>query len=161
MAASLSPIIALHQRDDAVSAFFTADEAMAHFREQHGLQDAGLTDWQLFDGQGRPVVAVLGPDGLPQGLRVASAEGAADAVRARVRHRSLHARRVLDESRHTFADVDETPLGLAEEDLDFELFVWRLANVLRPDGGPSDPVLKEGHIGKQHSAGWWHNTFAH
>lgn len=160
MAAPLAPIIALRESDGAVSAFFTAVEAVYHFSDTHQAADQ-LEEWRFFDGGGRELALEPGPDASLPGLRVVSDKDHGDIVRERVRSRSNHARQALERSRDAFDRVDESPLTLADDDVAFEIFAWRLANALRPELGPSDPVLKDGYVGPIHSAGWWHNTFGH
>lgn len=171
MAAPHAPIIGLRQGDDAVCAFFTKEEALLHFggtagetgtHHAHRFAGEELAGWEFFDARGRQLAATINSEGQQlQDLGVASNEDHAERVRERVRRRSALARDRLQEQREAFESVDESPLTLANDDVDFEVFAWRLASVLRPDWSPSDPVLKPGHHGPDHSAGWWHNTFGH
>lgn len=154
-----APIIVLRQRDDAVYAFFTKDEAVGYLSENTNLEPKFVSvDWDFFDALGRRLSPAVGSDGEIEDLSVASDERHAGHVRERVKRRSQHARHMLEKHREAFERVDESPLTLADQDIPFELFAWRFASVVRPEGSPSDPVLK---FGPDHSAGWWHNTFGH
>lgn len=164
MAAPHAPIIVLRQGDDAVCAFFTKDEAVQHFDDPehpHEPDSADLARWDFFDARGRQLTPVIASDGQLEDLTVAGTESRAEQIRQRVRRRSQHARKKLEEKRKSFERVDESPLTLADDDVVLELFAWRLASAMRPGGSPSDPVPKVGHFGPRHSAGWWHNTFGH
>ncbi len=155
MAALQPPIIVLRQSDDAVSAFLSKAEALGHLSgglgDEHGLgENAAGADF--FDARGRRLTPVLDSHGQLEDLAVESEDSHADHVRDRVRHRSVHARETLDRDRPNFED--RSPLTLADEDIEFEVFAWRLASVLRPEKTAwNDP--------KTDSRGWWHNTFSH
>lgn len=161
MAVPHAPIIVLRKRDDAVFAFFTKSEALTYLGWTREFDADDLADSDFFDARGRRLIVSVGPDRAIQDVHVESDEDHSEQVRGRVGHRSQHAREVLERQRDTFERVDESPLTMANEDVAFEIFAWRLASVLRPDGSPSDPVLKSGQIPPVHNAGWWHNTFGH
>lgn len=160
MAAPHPPVLVLRSDDDAVGAFFTAQEAVLHLTYGHAV-GTGLAGFEFFDALGRRLIADAEPGGTLPELHVQSEENHAEAVRQRVRRRAQHARGVLEGMRDKIERVDESAVTLPDQDVDFEIFVWRLASVLRQDGSPSDPVFKSGVFGPGHSAGWWHNTFAH
>ena len=162
MAGPHAPIIVLRHDDDAVAAFFSTYDALNHlgYGDEHHLGE-DLSRADFFDGRGRRLEPVLGADGYVQDLRVESDVSHVEHIRKRVRNRSVHARDVLERELHKFVTADRSPLTLAEENLDFEIFSWRLANALRPDMSPNDPILKPTGVGTVDIRGWWHNTFSH
>lgn len=152
------PIIVLRPGDDAVSAFFTIEEAVDHLGDdskctKHGLS-GNLADADFFDSRARRLEAVIGPDGGLADLRVESEDRHADHVRERVRHRSQAVRQRVDDERDTFDHFDESPLTLADERITFEGFASELAGILSRN--TREPTKYSGHV-----AGWWHNTFGH
>lgn len=163
MADPQPPIIVLRQSDDAVSAFFSMGDVLEHLgggdNHDHGLGD-NASQADFFDARGRRLAPVLNSDGLLEDFSVESEESHADDVRERVRHRAVHAGEVLEQQLSRFERVDRTPLTLADEDIEFEVFAWRLANALRPEFGPHDPVPK-GDVFADDSRGAWHNWFCH
>ncbi len=155
MAAPHAPIIVLRKSDDAVSAFFTTPEAVAHIQTH---PNEALDALEFFDARGRRLSPIVGAHGLLEGLDVETDQDYGEHVRERVRRRSGVVRPMVE--RYQFARIDESPLTLADEDIIFEIFAWRLASVLRDDPtNPYDPVPQES--GPRHVAGWWHNMFGH
>ena len=156
MAAPQAPILVLRDRDDAVSAFSTKEEAVEHFAsghgKEHGLGDDGAGA-EFFDSRGRRLEPVVDSDGDVRDLRVSSEERHTEKIRQRVRRRAEHVRKVLDDELIKPPDLDDSPLTLVDEDVPFEVLTERLADFLRP-ARPGDKWAND-------SRGWWHNTFCH
>ena len=159
MANPEAPIIVLGS-DNRVGAFLTTPEAVDHTTNAHGLEER-TDSLEFFDARSRRLVPVIDKEGKIRDLQADDEEDHTEYVRECVRKRAARARSQLEGRRREFAVIDESPLTLADDAVEFDTFAWKLASVLRPSGSPSDPEGSGGGFGMQHDGGFWHNLFSH
>ncbi len=159
MAKPYAPIILISRKENKVGAFFTISEALGHANDRHSKLAPG-DEWEYFDAKGRSLSPVLVPgEKKVDDLVVDGTPAQKAAIRSRVGIRakfveSKLAQHPKPEDAPRDSSVLRLPFGKTPS---FEVFAWKLAEVLRHDGSPADPA----NHGEDDKRGFWHNTFSH